>query len=265
MSLQELFNFYVFTPGRAAFSVGLVQKVATGPGEALIATACAETIALAGKALDVEQTWSKSRAVVSGKRAKAPALDAQIDRTLSAIAAMLDGLVSALPADAPLARDALLVKNEVFAGGVAALTSLPYEDELGATQSFIRRTTGNGDLAAVAARLQLRPLLDRLQDLVGQFQEVLAEPATREASYEQVTAARVATQEKLLQVVARILGTYPTESPTDVTARARLLSPILDQNARIGQSMRRRSTVVDVDPTTGEERPTPPATPPAAT
>jgi hypothetical protein len=254
MALQQWINLYVFTPGRAAFAVTQLRQAAVEIGNVEIVAACDLVLAQAGTALDLEHAWAKAKTTVAGKRVKAPALDAQLDRTVSAIHSAAEGIISALPADSPLVKDALTLLSQAFPGGPGALTSLPYEDELAAVQTLDKRLTGTGDLAQVVERLQIRFLVDRLVELTGQFQEVLGVSTTRELEYSQVVDARAATQEKLLQLFVRILGTYPTERPEDVTRRTTLLAPILEQNARIAQAMKRRGTVLDVDPTTGEER-----------
>lgn len=264
MLLQEYVNLYVFTPGRVVFAVRRVRQIAAELGNAPVVAACDAALAPAGSALDLEQAWAKARTTRSGKRAKAPGLDAQVDRTLSALATTVDGVVAALPADSPRAAAALLFRGQAFPSGPGALTSLPYEDELAAVQSLLRRCTGSGDLVTPVERLQIQYLVDRLGELAGQFQEVLGQSSTRELGYDQVVDARAATQEKLLKLFVKILG-IDAERPEDEAHLSRLLAPILEQNARIGQSMKRRSRVLDVDPETGEEREPPVSGPPVAT
>jgi hypothetical protein len=55
-----------------------------------------------------------------------------------------------------------------------------------------------------------------------------------------------------------VLGKYPSDSEADRQGRGLLLGPILRQNEAIGQYLKSRRNVPDVNPDTGVEQPTTP-------
>ena len=66
-------------------------------------------------------------------------------------------------------------------------------------------------------------------------------------------ASHARGQGLLLEVVARVLGRYPTDAAEDQATRGRLLAPVAEQNEAIRAYLRQRRRVRDVDPATGEE------------
>jgi len=58
-----------------------------------------------------------------------------------------------------------------------------------------------------------------------------------------------------VELIARVLGRYPTHGAEDTAARNRLLDPLWTQQQALARSYRRTSTATDVNPETGEELP----------
>ncbi len=64
-------------------------------------------------------------------------------------------------------------------------------------------------------------------------------------------------QTLLLQAIAMALAKYPSDNAADLSGRAVLIGPILRQNEAIGQYLKSRRMVPDVNPETGEKVPVP--------
>ena len=73
--------------------------------------------------------------------------------------------------------------------------------------------------------------------------------------WDKVRAARAEGQGLLLETVAIILGKHHERTAAGTAERVALLGPILKQNDQIGQYLRARRAVSDVDPSTGKDTP----------
>ncbi|MBN1838149.1 MAG: hypothetical protein JW820_19990, partial [Spirochaetales bacterium] len=121
-----------------------------------------------------------------------------------------------------------------------------------------------GDLEPFVKPLALGAFVSQLDDLLPEFEDALAEKKQEETTYDEVEAADARAQERLLQLVAKILGEYNLDTADHIRTRSLLMDHIVDQNTRIGQNHRRRR-FRDVNPDTGEEvEPAAPAAAPAA-
>ena len=100
--------------------------------------------------------------------------------------------------------------------------------------------------------------LTSLRKLQDQYRAAMDELAPADLVYGRVRAASATAQNYLLRVVLRIGAHYDSVSEGDVRARQALLAPIKRQHAWIGELLRQRRPVTDVDPATGEKIPVDP-------
>src|SRR5690606_11157535 len=126
-----------------------------------------------------------------------------------------------------------------------------FEDETAAVDLLV--TDLQGKYAEHAALLGLTSLVTVLSETNAEFKDALGKTAGGSVSYNAVTATEAETQELLSGLVISILSKYRGNSEAAVTRRTQLLAPIVDQDQRIAESLRRRHTVPDVDPETGTE------------
>ncbi len=199
----------------------------------------------------------------------AVSLDHDIDRVVNGIANVATTYQDALGPDTELGAAAQRVVQAVFPRGVREVTGLPYVEEATTVADLLARLSPDGDLAQEAQLLHLQPLVQQAQDILARFQRELdARPSG--VSWAQIQDLRATAHQRLLEVVARIVGRYPT--PADAEARTRLLSPLWAQQQVLNDSYRRRRGLVDVDPETGtpqipdvEDIPQPPVVDPTIT
>jgi len=123
-----------------------------------------------------------------------------------------------------------------------------------------------GELASEVKEFGLGRLAKRLAELAAEYREALNAPPPSLVAWGQVRAARAEGQGRLLEAVAIIVGKHHKRTPEGAAERAVLLDPILKQNEAIGQYLRARRAVADVNPDTGTDDPNTAgsSTPPAA-
>ena len=179
------------------------------------------------KALAVADQWRKA----DGDRALhadgAKSLDGAVDRMVTGLHAVLENIARSFgPDEVKLAQKLL---EEVFPNGAGELVSLPYVEEHGAVVTILNRL--QTDLAANVKGLELESWVRRLAKLVDDYGLALTRP--ERLTWDDVVAADNAGHEALAEVVARILGLFPTNTPADVAARTELLGPVADQQEEI--------------------------------
>ncbi len=253
-SLKPYTNFYKSTNGRRIFALRQSLAVARKFGDEEIVEVIERAIEINLDSREKENVWRRARQLGEYSRTRANEIDNELDRTIGALHTQLQNIRSVYH-DQPRGEQAAEILATLFPEGAGPITTLSFEDELSTVQYILESLEGRWgrDLAA----LGIEPLVEQLDRLADQFEDALANYDRRPVGWDEVREADERGQEAMLQVVVKVLGTYPTRSDEDVEARSELLEPILEQNARIGELHRNDRTVTDVDPETGEETPPP--------
>lgn len=263
ISLGSLFNIYVLSTGRRLFAVQQVKKRAAERGCAAIEQRCALCLEHDRTTRGLESRWlAQQNAAPLLEASATKRVDVLTDRALTSLRDGAEAqLAAAVPGDG-LAEKVAAFLLDLFPGGVAKVTSLPYVDELAAVDGIVEKLQGS--LAPVAAELGLTRIADRLAQLAVEYRDALEADKPTAIDFGDVRAARARGQDLMLQVVAMIAGTYPDSTPEDTAARAALLAPILEQNEAVRLYLRSRRAVEDVDPETGDVDPNAPTSGPEA-
>ena len=112
--------------------------------------------------------------------------------------------------------------------GVFAITSLPYVDQLSATQKLLAML--QGPLADTVTELGLGRQVSRIAEILPGYQAALHGASEPAVTFAPVRDARQRGQRFLRELVAMILGRYNRdEDPAHREARARLLTPLWKQ------------------------------------
>jgi hypothetical protein len=256
--IADLLQMRRFTSGRAAFAAKLVRDLARARKEEDIEEDSQEVIDSAQTALGKRREWAKGLAEASGARGggKALELDNRLDRLVSAIYNNAHGFVRSLEPDAPEAKQANELLSNLFPRGVADITNKAFEDEAAAVQLLLKDLRGR--FAPHSRALGLTALVTQLAQVHDAFSSALGQTAPTRVSHDEVTATENATQELLAGLIVSISAKHRGTDPTVVARRTELLAPILDQDERILDSLRRRRPVSDVNPETGQEVDDPP-------
>jgi hypothetical protein len=255
-SLDTFITLYRFTSGRVLFAMGQVVDAAksfdAGLGE--IVEHAGSTIKQAKKTRATEGKYAQAQKTPKGNP-KVGKLDVELDRSLvafrNAAQAVIDNGPEDESDDGPQRAHSLL--DAVFPRGVTAITQATHVDELSLVEGLL--ATIKQDHADTVAELGLDRYVKRVAKLAPQFKAALKEKPPVDVDSSQVRAARDRMQEMLLEVVAMIAGRFPRRTDEDIAARRALLGPILQQNAAVGQYIRTRRAVEDVDPNTGAPQP----------
>ncbi|WP_437279930.1 hypothetical protein WME90_05060 [Sorangium sp. So ce375] len=261
-TLESIFNLYVFTTGRRLFALRQVRAIAKVQRFTELVKHCDVAIEhdLATRAM--ERRWAGEPAA-TGANPAAQRIDVLVDRTLGAIRDHVVAQTQGAAPDDPVHKEVAAFLKPIFPVSVQAITSLPYIDELAAVDDIAALL--KGELAPAVREFGLGRLVTRLADLAVQYREALEAPPPSLIDWGRVRAARAEGQGLLLEAVAIILGKHHERTREGTEARLALLAPILQQDEAIGQYLRSRRAIADVNPETGEDEPAAPTSAPAAT
>ncbi|WP_437829494.1 hypothetical protein [Sorangium sp. So ce1153] len=260
-TLESIFNLYVFTTGRRLFALRQVRVIAKEQRFTELVKHCDAAVEhdLATRAM--ERRWA-GEPLATGSNPAAQRIDVLVDRTLGAIRDHVVAQTQGAAPDDPIHKEVAAFLKPLFPVSVQAITSLPYVDELAAVDDIVALL--QGQLAPAAKEFGLGRLVNRLADLAVQYREALEAPPPSLIDWGRVRAARAEGQGLLLEAVAIILGKHHARTREGTAARLALLAPILQQNEAIGQYLRSRRAIADVNPETGEDEPAAPAAPASA-
>jgi len=244
--LGTLLNLYVFSTGRRLVALQQVQKLASDRGLADLEAHVAAAIQHDRQTLALEKQWETSGA--SAPKSEAARIDALVDRTLHALRDAAQAQAEGSEPGDEIAEMTETFLKALFPAGVAAITNLSFVEELAVIDSMIIKL--KGPLAPTVKELGLTRLAKRLTHLADEYRGALADPSPG-LKFGDVRAARARGQEMLLEAVAMVLGKHPLSTHQDLASRTSLLGPILKQNEEIGQAVRARRALSDVDPATG--------------
>ncbi|MDI1484031.1 hypothetical protein [Polyangium sp. y55x31] len=250
-SLATLFNLYTFTPGRRLFAIAQVRKAALAAGDMAIAAFAVSCVDHDEALRTLEATWAAQDEKAPAFAPEAKPIDLAIDGVLVAIRDTAERQVEASAQGDPIATSGSALLKEIFPRGLFAVTSLPYVEELCEVERILGVLQHPMRVPTVQ-ELGLSRYVARLVDLAKQYRTALELPLPKRVTFPEVKAARAEGQRRMLQLVAMIVGRYPSDTPEDQASRLAMLGPIVQQNEAIGQSLRARRTADDVDPETGE-------------
>jgi hypothetical protein len=249
--VMTLIDLPMFTTGRRRFALAQVQKVAAQVEDTPLSGLLERAIAFEDQALQKEAAWRRSRNPARN-RGEAALHDGKNDRLIGAIGRHLDAAL-ALEDDSAQWKAARQLSDSLFPGGVAALTTQVFEEQLASNDQLIAAM--RGDLANEVETLGLKRFVDALAESNEAFRAELSKQEKPEISFDELDAARQEGNRLLRRVVARVLGASTEQSPAADKQKLALLAPILDQARRIRAARRGRRPPVDVDPQTGAELP----------
>ena len=251
-TLNDLLNLYVFPRGRREYALSEVARLARERGHDALAEHCDKAKAQAQRTREIHRQLQTARA--RGANPRLAELDNTADRTLTALHQVPETTGRAMGGEAEATAQAFL--DAAFPEGVAAITSLPWAEQLTESKALLRLL--DGDQRAAVEQFRLEELVELLRGTVLEIEVEMGRSAPPEVSSKDIRARDAAGQDMLLEAVAMIIGLHPRATLADTRARTTLMHPILVQSEQLRQSRRRRQIPTDVDPTTGEPLDTPP-------
>lgn len=228
MDLEVWIEVGVISTGRRVFVLQQMKAVAQeiGGNEAVLAR-IDEAMAHEEQTRDLELQWGGVRAGNVGARAVKP-IDHRLDKAITSVRDGAEAQRKGAADDDPVRETVDTFLNTAMPEGVHAITSLPYVDELSATQKLL--ATLQGPLAGTVSELGLNRQVGRIAEILPTYEAALRGTGEVGVTFAPVREARTRGQRYLREIVALILGQYNRdEDPAHRAARERLLTPLAKQ------------------------------------
>lgn len=253
-SFESVIDMYVLSTGRRIHALRQCRAVAEEANLPEIVKLIDRALKHDMKTRELDLMWGNSTAKQKDDGALR-VCDAKLDRLITATRDIpLSHIAGSEPKD-PLALKVNAFVQDVFPAGVTAITSLPYVDQLTATEALIAKLKGQH--AGLMKELGMTELVQKLTATSSEYAALQNAVVKGSLNFQDVRAARARGQRYLLQVVAMVSGTFFEDNEKHNHMRATLLRPILEQNDFIRAAQRARRTAEDVNPDTGEVEPAP--------
>lgn len=257
-SLESLINLYQFPTGRRLFAHKLIRTRAEADGFDKLVKHCDKAIAHDTQTQSLEKQWT-GESNTSETNPEAQCLDILVDRTLGAIRDHAIAQAAGAPENDPIHATVNTFIKQVFPGGVHAITTLSYVEELEAVQAIVHSL--QNELTPTVNELNLQRHTVRLAALAIDYRRALESPAPSLLHFGNVRAARTEGQGLLLETIAIILGKHHNRSAKSSAERLHFLEPIVRQNEALAAAFKNRRTPSDINADTGEEMSNTPTAP----
>jgi hypothetical protein len=246
----DLINLYVFPTGRRIHAQRQVLEIAAEREITMLVRQLEANVAADRATRELELQWAghESRKHAPG----APAVDAELDRALSALSETINAKLVAFGLGSDVGQAALRVRQHVFPMGVQAITALTYVEQHESVCTMLGLLGPGGELSEQAQVLRVEDLIERIDQINERYGKLLRSGSVRNGMHDRIRKAQAEGQRNLLRVVAWILGHYQDDD-RDLEARLTLLGPIVREQEAIRVHRRNRRRPTDVDPETGEE------------
>jgi hypothetical protein len=234
-TIHEFLGLPKLTPGRRKKALERMRLTAARRGLNDLMAAIDVALQIEEVALALAIRWtaaSEDQAMHAGGARK---LDAQLDRALSGLHDSLQLMVRAFDGrQADMARTLL---DSLFPKGPGAITRLPYVDQNAHVSALLTKMGEMAHHDALTA-LNLQDWVARIRELNERYGRALTRP--ERLNHEHVVAADRAGWTSMLSVVARVLGTFPSDTDVDIQGRHDLLQPLTDQQDELNLLRARR-------------------------
>lgn len=228
MDLEVWIDVGALSTGRRLFALEEMkgEAQALGENEDVVAR-IDEATAHDEHTRDLEGLWGGVRAG-NLDSVNMGAVDARLDKVISAVRDGAEAQRQGAPDDDPIHETVDTFLKTAMPEGVYAITSLPYVDQLSATQKLL--ATLRGPLAGTVSELGLTRPVNLIAQILPEYRAGLHGPGGLGVTFVPVREARLRGRRYLREIVALIVGRYNRdEDPVHRAARERLLTPLLKQ------------------------------------
>ena len=141
--------------------------------------------------------------------------------------------------------------KEIFPRGVADIASKPWAEQVNKVDTVINQMKTTQTEAV--SEMKLIRHLGQLETFQAEFKEELKKAPPKTITQNEIRARKKEGQERLLEVVAYIIGKFWSRSDEHVEHRSTLLAPVIKQNEELRAYYKRRRKPRDLNPETGLE------------
>jgi Family of unknown function (DUF6261) len=245
--IASLIDLHQFPTGRRLFALRRVhERVRERDGDPGLLARIEAAIAQDERTRALEVAW-RAQSDRTQHGVGAQALDAELDRSLSALDQVLAAQLKAFGPEHERHQAAAALREAAFPNGLGAVTSLPYVLEAEEVRRILDELRRPAMVQAVD-RLGLTPQVEGIAELNQRYGELLSVNRVT-VSFDQVAQARAEGQARLAWLVVYLVVAFDE----DPDARAAVLAPVFEQDEAIARSRKGRRPAADVDPQTGEE------------
>ena len=189
---------------------------------------------------------------------QAPVLDQRVDDLIAVLHGRLTLSVRFDPPPAAEGTHATLLLSALLPDGPGAITQRPYHEEHVAVGQLLALVAQREDLQRAVAALGHDRLFATLAAANEAYGAALYCERPAKVTGEMLRTADRRGRRLLAAIVARIVGTFPDDTPTHKDARARLLGHFVEVQ-RDDRARRRRTPAADPAPSLPAPEPNPPS------
>ena len=192
----------------------------------------------------LQYDWELRKNTDPLERDGAAELDNRIDKMLSRILSTIENF-AALGDGSEKGRLADELLEDLFPSGVYPITSKPFTDQHATINMLLGRLEDS--YARHVDVLGLDPFVRRLAELNREFRTRLR-PTRELLTYDEVESAFLEAQNAFHRLVVKVMGDYCRDFDKVQT----VLEPVDQQTERTRRHLKRRGTIPEVDPESGE-------------
>jgi hypothetical protein len=246
MDLEVWIDVGALSTGRRLFVLAQMKPVAqTIGGNDDIVARIDQAAAHEEQTRDLEGLWGGVRAGNMDYQV-VKSIDRRLDKAITAVRDGAEVQTQGAAPDDPIHELVDRFLKAAMPEGVFAITSLPYVDQLSATQKLLAML--QVPLAGTVTELGLGRQVSRIAEILPAYEGALHGTGELAVTFAPVRDARQRGQRFLRELVAMILGRYNRdEDPAHREARARLLTPLWNQ-VQAARALRARRTGNGAEP-----------------
>lgn len=239
----------ITTPGRAHLVLTQINKRLRDDERAAVSEVLEEALEASALAVDLAGARRAQGSATYGEASRE--LDRRVDIATGVVYRTLRGQQQLHEGEAAGDKAGALL-DALFPRGLAAVTNLPYPDQLGALQRLLRKAKESPHAEQVASIVGLGDTLDELAKRTDAFRGALDKDVRDQVSYREVQAATREADVKLRYVVMLLMVLHRANDDDSALRRATLLEPYTRQMEDMRRRRSRSVPVGDVDPATGD-------------
>ncbi len=238
------------TPGRQKLASSQILGLLNVDEKKLFEAAAKEAMSAADHAEKLSATRRLEAPKVYGDQARSE--DNAADAAAGLVFGMLESYARLHPGSSDLGAAARRLLSAFFPHGLKAVVQARYAEELIQLERIVADAATPELAAAVTSIPGLSAAMDALAERTRAYRLALDRQARVGVSYQEARSAADASERRLFELVAMILGHYRGDDEANAKRRSELLEPYVVLMNDLRDRFRRRLPPGDIDSETGE-------------
>jgi hypothetical protein len=241
----DWFNLYKISLGAIAYCLAKMMGILEDLGNQEAVEVAKKAKAKQERASDMKLQWEQQRDEDPLRSEDATKIDNKIDSTLSNILQIAEGFAEA-EMETERKRVADEFVDDLFASGVYPITSKPFHDQHEAVNRLLDQIEDS--YTEHVEKLNIGGLCTQLRELNEEFGQRLGSTQAERIDYDEVEAATVEAEDAFYNLIVKVMHDYAD----DLETFNRVVYPLREQLEWTRRHMKRRGTVPEIDPDSGE-------------